>query len=426
MNKAPKSLRLHIGLFGRMNVGKSTFLNYISLQDVAITSPIAGTTTDVVEKTMELLPLGPVVFLDTAGIDDVSVLSEPRLKKTYAVFKKADVVVLIVEAGIWQEYESLIAQRAQEERIPLIVVINKADVNSPDTEYIDQIKLFSQQILICSSIARDKQDRTINSFKKLLIDVCPEDFLKPPDLISDLIPAAGCAVLIVPIDLQAPKGRLILPQVQTIREVLDNDAISIVVKEREYAHVIEHIIKKPDIVICDSQVVLKMVADTPLDVKCTTFSILFSRFKGNLIKAAQAVAIIDTLKSGDKILIAESCSHHPIEDDIARVKIPRWFRQYTGAEIQFDTCCGSDYPENLAEYKLIIHCGGCMINRRAMLSRIQQAEQVGVGISNYGVCIAKLQGVLERVLSPFPAALEAYKKAEKLLSTGGVNGPKNR
>ncbi|MFH1062242.1 MAG: [FeFe] hydrogenase H-cluster maturation GTPase HydF [Candidatus Omnitrophota bacterium] len=426
MNKAPKSLRLHIGLFGRMNVGKSTFLNYISLQDVAITSPIAGTTTDVVEKTMELLPLGPVVFLDTAGIDDASALSEMRLKKTYAVFKKADVVVLIVEAGTWQDYEILVAQRAEQEKIPLIVVINKADMNNPEEGYLEQIKGFSKQILICSSIDSDNQEQTLNRFKKLLIDICPEDFLKPPDLISDLIPAAGCAVLIVPIDLQAPKGRLILPQVQTIREVLDNDAISIVVKEREYAHVIENIVRKPDIVICDSQVVLKMVADTPADVKCTTFSILFSRFKGDLIKAAQAAAVIDTLKSKDKVLIAESCSHHPIEDDIARVKIPRWFRQYTGAAIKFDTCRGSDYPDNLAEYKLIIHCGGCMINRRAMLSRIQQAEQAGVAISNYGVCIAKLQGVIERVLSPFPAALEAYKKAEKLLLSGGSNETKNQ
>lgn len=426
MNKTPKSLRLHIGLFGRMNVGKSAFLNYLSLQDVAITSPIAGTTTDVVEKTMELLPLGPVVFLDTAGIDDQSALSEMRLKKTYAVFKKADIAVLIVEAGIWQDYEILIAQRAKQEKIPLIVVINKIDINRPEDEYIQQIKVFSQHILICSSIDYAQQDQTIIRLKKLLIEVCPEEFLNPPDLISDLIPASGIAVLIVPIDLQAPKGRLILPQVQTIREILDNDAISIVVKEREYAYVIENMVRKPDIVICDSQVVLKMVADTPLDVKCTTFSILFSRVKGNLIKAAQAAALIDTLKSGDKVLIAESCSHHPIEDDIGRVKIPRWFRQYTGAEIKFDTCCGSDYPDNLAEYKLIIHCGGCMINRRGMLSRIQQAEQSGVGISNYGVCIAKLQGVLERVISPFPAALEAYKTAKKLLLSGGNNGIKNR
>ncbi|MBU1085903.1 MAG: [FeFe] hydrogenase H-cluster maturation GTPase HydF [Candidatus Omnitrophica bacterium] len=424
MNKAPKSLRLQIGLFGRMNVGKSTFLNYISLQDVAITSPIAGTTTDVVEKTMELLPLGPVVFLDTAGIDDASALSEQRLKKTYAVFKRADIVVLIVEAGIWQDYESLIAQKAKEENIPLLVVINKADINTPSTEYLRQLKGFSEHILICSSIDQNNQEQVINSFKNLLIDVCPDDFLKPADLISDLIPASGIAVLIVPIDLQAPKGRLILPQVQTIREILDNDAISIVVKEREYAHVLASMLRKPDIVICDSQVVLKMVADTPADVKCTTFSILFSRFKGNLIKAAQAAAIIDTLKSGDKILIAESCSHHPIEDDIGRVKIPRWFRQYTGAELIFDTCCGSDYPENLKDYKLIIHCGGCMVNRRAMLSRIALAEQAGVGISNYGVCIAKLQGVIERVLSPFPAALDAYKKAKKILD-GGNNGIKN-
>ncbi len=426
MDKAPKSLRLHIGIFGRMNVGKSTFLNYITMQDVAITSPVAGTTTDVVEKTMELLPLGPVVFLDTAGIDDATTLSEPRLKKTYAVFKKADIAVLVVEAGIWQEYETLVAKKAKDEGIPLIVVINKIDIQRPELEYLEQIKGFSRSVLICSSIADDKQDQVIHGFKKMLIDVCPDDFLKPPVLVGDLIRPSGTAIMIVPIDLQAPKGRLILPQVQTIRDILDNDAITIVVKEREYAHVIESIVRKPDIVICDSQVVLKMVADTPKDVKCTTFSILFSRFKGNLMKAAKAAAVIDNLKAGDRILIAESCSHHPIEDDIGRVKIPRWFRQYAGGAIKFDTCCGSDYPDNLSEYKLIIHCGGCMINRRGMLSRIQLAEQAGVPISNYGVCIAKLQGVIERVLSPFPAALDAYKKEKKLLSKGGLNGTTSR
>jgi [FeFe] hydrogenase H-cluster maturation GTPase HydF len=415
MNKTPKALRLHIGIFGRMNVGKSTFLNYVTDQDVAITSPVAGTTTDVVEKTMELLPLGPVVFLDTAGIDDDSVLSGERLKKTYAVFDRTDIAVLVVEPGIWQDYELKVCQKTRKENIPLLVVINKTDISQPQDDFINRIKDHTDNILFCASLDKQKKDRTISRFKQLLLESCSDDFLKPPALLGDLVSASGVAVLIVPIDLQAPKGRLILPQVQAIRDVLDNDAITMVVKEREYRHLIENICNKPDIVICDSQVVLKMVADTPKDVKCTTFSILFSRVKGDLILAARSAAVIDGLRSGDRVLIAESCSHHPIEDDIGRVKIPRWFRQYKGGGIKFDTCCGHDYPDNISDYKLIVHCGGCMINRKEMLSRIEKAKQNKVAITNYGVCIAKLQGVLERVLSPFPAALEAYKKQKKIL-----------
>jgi [FeFe] hydrogenase H-cluster maturation GTPase HydF len=250
---------------------------------------------------------------------------------------------------------------------------------------------------------------------------CPDEFLNPPPLIGDLLPAGGLAVLIVPIDLQAPKGRLILPQVQAIRDALDNDAAVMVVKEREYAAILKKLNQPPDIVVCDSQVVLKMVADTPKDVKCTTFSILFSRYKGDLIEAAKGAAAIGSLKPRDKVLIAEACSHHAIEDDIGRVKIPRWLRQYIGGDIQTDVYSGRDYPENLREYKLVIHCGGCMLTRREMLFRIEKAREAGVAITNYGVAVSVVQGVLHRTLSPFPASLDAYQKQLAKLKAGTVH-----
>jgi [FeFe] hydrogenase H-cluster maturation GTPase HydF len=232
-------------------------------------------------------------------------------------------------------------------------------------------------------------------------------------LVADLIPAGGLAVLIVPIDLQAPRGRLILPQVQVIRDTLDNDAAALVVKEREYSHFLKQLSKPPDLVICDSQVVLKMVADTPQDVKCTTFSVLFSRFKGDLLESVKGVKVIEDLHPEDKVLIAEACSHHAIEDDIGRVKIPRWLRQYAGAQVKIDFCQGRDYPDDLRDYKLVIHCGACMLNRKEMMFRIEKAREQGVAITNYGVCISFLQGVIERVLSPFPFALEAFRTKVK-------------
>ena len=418
MLKTPKSLRLQIGLFGRVNVGKSTFLNYVSSQEVSITSPHPGTTTDVVEKTMELLPVGPVVFLDTAGLDDVSVLSKLRLKKTRKIFERSDIFVLLTEPGIWGEYEKRIKEESLARNIPLIVVINKIDVKKLDEAFVKQVNSYSQHIIICSSLDKGGRDEVIYQFKQHLIEVCPADFVNPPAIIGDLVPAGGSAVLIVPIDLEAPKGRIILPQVQAIRDLLDNDAAALVVKEREYKPLLDNLKRPPDIVVCDSQVVMKMAADTPPAVKCTTFSILFSRYKGDLTEAVKAVAAIDNLKPRDRVLIAEACSHHPIEDDIGRVKIPRWLRQYVGGDLKIDTYAGRDYPDNLKEYKLIIHCGGCMIGRREMLSRINRAKESGVPITNYGLCISFLHGVIERVLSPFPAALDILKRQKQVKKAG--------
>ena len=405
MQTTPKSMRLQIGIFGRTNVGKSSFLNMIAGQDVAVTSPVPGTTTDVVEKAMELLPIGPVVFLDTAGINDISVLSEERLKKTAAIFDRADVFVLLTEPGHWGDFEQRIVTESQKRSTPLITIVNKIDAATPSNSFLAKLNELGETIQ-CSSIDFENRNRYIDQFKKRLREALPSEFIQPPTLVGDLLPPGGLTILVVPIDLQAPRGRLILPQVQTIRDALDNDAASMVVKEREYTHMLAMLKKPPDLVVCDSQVVMKMIADTPASVSCTTFSILFARFKGDLCTLVEGAARIEHLAAGDSILIAESCTHHAAQDDIGRVKIPRWIRQYVGADLTFDVCSGRDYPHDLEKYKLIIHCGSCMLTRKEMLYRIHRAKQAGVPITNYGVAISYLQGVIERALSPFPAALD--------------------
>lgn len=379
-------------------------------QDVAITSKVPGTTTDVVEKSMELLPIGPVVFLDTAGVDDISELSQLRIKKSRKILNRADIILLLTEANKWSQYEDTIVQEAKERNIPLIIIINKIDQIPAEDKYIKRIKAITNKFLFCCSIDIDNRDHYVSALKKHIIECCPSDFLNPPPLIGDLMPKSGLAVLIVPIDLEAPKGRIILPQVQTIRDALDNNQAALIVKETEYKAILKKLSVPPDIVICDSQVVLQMIKDTPEDIKCTTFSILFARYKGNLIEQTKAAALIKTLKPHDRVLIAEACSHHPIEDDIGRAKIPRWLKEYVGGEVRIDTCAGRDYLEDLENYKLIIHCGGCMITRREMLFRIQRAKEKGTSLTNYGIAISVLQGVIERVLSPFPAALDAFRK----------------
>jgi [FeFe] hydrogenase H-cluster maturation GTPase HydF len=419
MKRTPKSLRLHIGVFGRTNVGKSSFLNMVSGQDVSITSPVAGTTTDVVEKTMELLPVGPVVFLDTGGLDDVSELAVKRIEKTGKIFRRADIICLVLEAGQWGPFEDKVVEEASRAGIPVIGVINKSDLEYPREEHKLMVGRRTSGVIVVSSVTASKRDEYLAELKKLLIDLCPEDFIKPPPLIGDLLPAGGVAVLIVPIDLQAPKGRLILPQVQVLRDVLDADAMTMVVKEREYRHALSLFRKTPDLAVCDSQVVMKMVADTPPDMKCTTFSILFSRYKGDLEESVKGAIGIERLRPGSRVLIAESCSHHAIEDDIGRVKIPRWVRQYTGHNVEFEVYSGKDYPDDLANYDLVIHCGGCMTNRREMLYRINFAKEKGVPVTNYGVCISYVQGVLGRALSPFSSALYVYERERARLSKKG-------
>ncbi len=415
METTPKGNRLHIALLGRTNVGKSSLLNFLVGQDIAITSPISGTTTDIVEKAAELLPLGPVLFLDTAGLDDNSVLAEARLKKTGKIFGRADVILLVTEPDVWTDYEESVLAAARNNKIPFIVIVNKIDVREPSPEWLESLRKKSKHIMTVSCLDTARRDIHVDTLKRLLIEVSPDEFVTTPSLVGDLVPAGGVAVLVTPIDLQAPKGRLILPQVQTIRDALDCDAAAVVVKERELSPMLAYLNRPPDVVICDSQAILKVSADVPKEIPCTTFSILFNRQKGDLVAAAEGVTQIDALKPGDKVLIAEACSHHALEDDIGRVKIPRWLRQYVGAELDVTVYAGRDFPENLLDYRLIIHCGACMLTRREMLYRMQQAREAGVPITNYGVAISFLQGVARRVLSPFPSALMAFERRMKAL-----------
>ena len=383
MRSTPKGLRLHIALLGQTNVGKSTFLNLVADQAVSITSRQPGTTTDVVEKSMELLPLGPVVFLDTAGLDDQSVLGWKRVKGTHRVLDRTDVAVLMFEAGNLSQSEKDFAKRLAQRGIPLIGVINKADRNTPTAFFLDQVRSLTPHIMVCSSVNRANRDKVLGKLKTLLLSVCPDSFLATPPLVGDLVPTGGLILLIVPIDLEAPKGRLILPQVQTIRDALDHAATILVTKDNAITSTLNRLKSPPDLAVCDSQVVTKMISDIPPYVPCTTFSILFARIKGDLSKLAAGAAAIDYLADGDRVLIAEACSHHPVEDDIGRVKIPRWLREYTGADLDFHVYAGHDFPEEVSTYQLIVQCGGCVNNRREMLTRIERACMAGVPITNY-------------------------------------------
>ncbi len=407
MREAPKSFRLHIGLFGRRNVGKSSLLNAITRQHVSIVSEIAGTTTDPVEKPMELLPLGPVLFIDTAGIDDEGALGALRIEKTRQVFDRTDLGVLVTEAGRWGEFEERILEELAVRKTPALIVFNKIDLAAPDAALLERFK--SQRTPVVQTAAAQQQG--ILDFRQALLDTAPEDFVNSPSILADLVPPGELAVLVVPIDKEAPKGRLIMPQVQSIRDLLDNDAYCMVVKERELRSALDTLKKPPRLVVTDSQAFLKVAADTPRDVPMTSFSILFSRFRGDLVTQVLGAAAIEQLRVGDRILVAEACSHHPIAEDIGRVKIPRWLQQYVGGKLEFDHVQGHDYPANLSPYSLIIHCGGCTINRREMLSRILRGRQAGLPITNYGLAIAYSLGIFERALEPFPAALEAYREA---------------
>ncbi|PKN35280.1 MAG: [FeFe] hydrogenase H-cluster maturation GTPase HydF [Deltaproteobacteria bacterium HGW-Deltaproteobacteria-19] len=411
MDATPKGNRLHVALFGRTNVGKSSLLNYLLGQEVAITSPVAGTTTDVVEKAAELLPLGPVLFLDTAGLDDITELSAKRLEKTRRILDRADAILLVTEAEAWTDFEDNLLGEAKAHKIPVIPVVNKTDLCAPSEAFLASLREKAGRVLAVSSTDGAGREAALEAVKRHLLETAPDHFLEPPPLVGDLLPPGGLAVLVVPIDLQAPKGRLILPQVQTIRDALDSDAAALMVKERELAAMLARLSRPPDLVVTDSQAILKVSGDTPASVPLTTFSILMARQKGDLSTAAAGVAAIERLRPGDPVLIAEACSHHPLQDDIGRVKIPRWLRQYVGGELAVDVSAGRDYPQDLSKYRLVIHCGACMLNRREMLSRLHKAHEAGVPITNYGLAISYTQGVIRRVLTPFPSALLAYDRA---------------
>jgi len=398
MNETPRANRLHIAIFGRRNAGKSSLINALTNQDIAVVSAVAGTTTDPVYKSMEILPVGPVVIIDTAGIDDTGELGELRVQRSLEVLNKADMVLLVIESGAGiTDFEMDLAQRCAEKKLPILAVLNKLDIHPVATAEIGEIEgRLGIKPLPVSALT----GAGLAALKIALVQSAPPSW-DEQSIVGDLLNPGDLAILVVPIDLAAPKGRLILPQVQTIRDILDHDAMAYVVKERELKQCLSTLNKKPRIVITDSQAFLKADADTPPDVMLTSFSILFARYKGDLAALAAGARAIETLKPGDKVLMVEACTHHRVEDDIGTVKIPRWLRQFVGGELNFQWTSGARFPENLDDYKLIVHCGACMINRREMLSRIMQAQTAGVPIVNYGVCIAYIMGILPRALSPF-------------------------
>lgn len=405
MNNTPKANRLHIGIFGRRNAGKSSLLNALTRQKVSIVSHIAGTTTDPVEKPMELQPLGAVLFIDTAGIDDEGSLGELRAETSRRVLDRTDVALIVVADGVWGNYEQTLADVLRKREVPVLAVFNKADITvvSPDVQQMVTEK--SIQVISVSALTGEG----LPKLRSALVNAVPDSYLDALTIAGDLVPPGRAVVLVTPIDKEAPKGRLILPQVQTIRDLLDNDNWCIVVKERELRTALDQMKEPPALVITDSQAFLKVAADTPADVPMTSFSILFARMKGDLAQLVTGALAIDQLKTGDKVLIAEACSHHPIADDIGRVKIPRWLTQYTGVQLQFVHYQGHDFPDELSDFALVIHCGGCMHNRRSMLTRMMRCQQAGIPMTNYGLAIAFCLGILERALQPFPAALEAYR-----------------
>ena len=405
MQGTPKGLRLHIGIFGRRNVGKSALLNALTRQNVSIVSDTAGTTTDPVEKAMELQPLGPVLFVDTAGVDDVGALGTLRVAKTMGVVQRTDLAILVTDD--WQDYEQRLLELFTGRKTPVVVVAGKRDLRGDEALEGRCKSSGAKQVVGVSAVTGTGLD----AVRRAIIATVPDDYLNAPSLIGDLVPAGELVLLVVPIDIEAPKGRLILPQVQTLRDILDQDGYALVVKERELADAFARLKRPPVLVVTDSQEFLKVVADTPPDIPVTGFSILFARFKGDLAELVRGAAAIDRLKPGDRVLVAEACTHHPAGEDIGRVKIPRWLEQYVGGKLDLVVKAGCDYPEDIGGFKLIVHCGACTWNRRQMLSRIEQARMSGVAITNYGLTIAHSLGIMDRALSPFPYAREVYRKA---------------
>ena len=392
-----KSDRLHITFFGKTNVGKSSVINRITGQDISIVSDIAGTTTDVVEKSMELLPIGSVRFLDTAGIDDKTVLAQNRLKKTLKVINRTDVAVIVCDYKGIDNYEKDLVTKFDEFGIPYIILINKTDVEQPPENVLSDLYTITPHIIFTSAL--NDNDLTFK-FKSELINLLPDDFVDTPKIAGDLIPPKSTIVLVVPIDKEAPKGRLILPQVQTIRDLLDSNCLCYTVKETELKQALDNLKELPALVITDSQAFKKVSEIVPENIPLTSFSILFARLKGDLNAFKNGAKAIENLKDGDKILILESCTHHAIEDDIGKVKIPNLLRKKTGKDLVIEHYSGHDFPD-ISKYSLIIHCGACMTNRREILSRILIANKTNVPITNYGITISYCLGILDRAIKIF-------------------------
>ena len=391
MNQTPASERVHISFFGKRNAGKSSVINAVTGQNLAIVSQVKGTTTDPVYKTMELLPLGPVMVIDTPGIDDEGELGKLRVKKSYQVLNKTDVALLVVDGTVGRQPEDeMLIQRFRDKSIPYMVVYNKLDL-------MEQEPACKEDEIWVSA----EQETNIWELKEKIARLGKQE---EPDkyIVRDLMKPGDFLVLVVPIDKAAPKGRLILPQQQTIRDILDGDGSAIVVKENGLKEALEKLGQPPRLVITDSQVFDKVDADTPKEIMLTSFSILFARYKGDLAEAVRGVTALDSLRDGDKVLIGEGCTHHRQCDDIGTVKIPRWIRKYTGCELSFDFTAGTEFPDDLSPYRMIVHCGGCMLNAREMKYRVQCAVDQGISITNYGILVAYLRGILKRSLEPFP------------------------
>ncbi|MER0281034.1 [FeFe] hydrogenase H-cluster maturation GTPase HydF [Clostridioides difficile] len=398
LNSTPQSIRVHIGLFGKRNAGKSSIINAITNQSAAIVSDIAGTTTDPVFRPMEILPIGPCVLIDTAGLDDVGELGELRISKSLDVLEKTDIALLVVDCQIGISKEDLtLIEKFNDKNIPHILVLNKIDTIKNHSEILDLTK----NKVKCPVVSVSSTDKIgIEDLKNEIIRVLPKDSTEFK-LVSDLIEPNDLVVLVVPIDKAAPKGRLILPQQQVIRDILDTGAISIVTKEDSLKETLSSLGKKPKLVITDSQVFPQVDKDTPKDIPLTSFSILFARQKGDLKELINGAYALENLKDGDKVLMAEGCTHHRQTDDIGTVKIPNMIRKKTGKNITFEFSSGVSFTEDINKYALVVHCGACMMNRTGMLSRIEKAKSFNVPIVNYGILIAYVKGILERSLELF-------------------------
>lgn len=397
LNETPSADRLHIGFFGKRNAGKSSLVNKITGQELSVVSEVKGTTTDPVYKAMELLPLGPVMIIDTPGIDDEGTLGELRVRRTRQVLNKIDIAILVIDALTEKSATDIeLIELFEEKKIPYLLVYNKADLLTEiDTEQNRQNEIFVSAVT----------GMNIEYLKNTISKIVPTEDSKLR-IVGDIIHPSDFVILVVPIDKAAPKGRLILPQQQTIRDILEADGTAIVVKEYELKETLENLGKKPSLVITDSQVFAKVSADTPKDIPLTSFSILFARYKGLLQEAVKGVAALERLKEGDTILICEGCTHHRQCDDIGTVKLPRWIKNYTGKEFEFKFTSGGQFPEDLSPYQLIVHCGSCMLTEREVKYRQKCSVDQGIPITNYGILIAYMQGILRRSLEIFPSILE--------------------
>ncbi|MGE5421440.1 MAG: [FeFe] hydrogenase H-cluster maturation GTPase HydF [Chloroflexota bacterium] len=389
----------HIGIYGRRNNGKSSLINCLAGQDIAIVSELAGTTTDPVKKSFEITGFGPVILVDTAGIDDSGDLGKKRVEKTIRTLDIIDLALLVITNNSWGSFEDNLVRSFREKDVPFIVIHNKSDIEKPDLQFINSIlSLTGTQLVEFSCADKRNYDELISIIRESI----PEHSWKFTSLLGDLISYGDIVLLITPIDVEAPAGRLILPQVQAIRDIIDNDAVAIVLKEREVDSFLKNTKIRPALAITDSQVFTKADASVPPDVPLTSFSIMLARFKGNFEKYLEGTPQISRLKDGDRILLLESCSHHVSCDDIGRIKIPRWITNFTGKKLEYEVVAGLDgLPRPITEYSLVIQCGGCMITRKQLHNRLDQAIKAGVPVTNYGMAIAYVQGIYNRAVAPF-------------------------